>query len=565
MSAFQDMVGGGADCSSGNPVNGLMKRFGQDRSLQQDRFSQDMSASSSRGAFRGAAGPGVMERNFTEEFLAEGGVMVEDMYNFDQLGHELDHIQGMPGGPMHGDWTADFMKQPELQSGGVDPHFAEFENVFRQHQNPNIQAGWEDEFARYEQENVNLLPSETAEFDRAFEEAKQGASWEQEFSGQNNTWAGEFETQHADELKGNADAEGLSNEFVYSEGQKEFNSIWDDSDEEVEAYKNLDEDQEWSKLQNEWDKQSAGANHPMYNEYHFQENNPYLANPTLLKDDSQAVDLNDSILMLEAKVQLNPQDGLSWNQLGIRQQENEREPEAIAALRRAIDIDPTILEAWIALAVSYTNESLRNDAYEALQSWISNHPRYHEIINTQGSMDRDRHTAVTNLFLDAARQGSQDVDPDVQVGLGVLLNISEEYDKAVDCFQTALASKPNDYLLWNKLGATLANSNDPARAIDAYFNALEINPSYIRARYNLAVSCINLGQHREAAEHLLQALALQSGDDTGKGKLPQSGDVGMSSNVWDTLRMTLYMINRPDLAARCDSRDLQSFRGEFDF
>ncbi|ORX94704.1 TPR-like protein [Basidiobolus meristosporus CBS 931.73] len=562
MSAFQDLVGGGADCSSGNPMSGLMKRFGQDRSLQQDRFGPDMSASSSRGAFRGPAGPGVIERNFTEEFLSEGGVMVEDMYNFDQLGHELDHIQGMPGGPVPGDWAADFMKQPELQAGGVDPHFAEFEEVFRQHQNPNIQAGWEDEFARYEQENTALLPNETEEFDRAFEQAKQGASWEQEFERQDNSWAGEFETQHANELQGD---NSLSNEFVYSEGRKEFNSVWDDSDEEVDEIKHLDEDQEWSKLQGEWDKQSLGANHPMYNEYHFQENNPFLANPSLIKEDTLAADLNESILMLEAKVQLDPQDGLAWNRLGIRQQENEREPEAIAALRRAINIDPTILEAWIALAVSYTNENLRSDAYDSLQSWISNHPQYHDIINGQNSMDRDRHTAVTNLFLEAARQRSQDVDPDVQVGLGVLLNISEEYSKAVDCFQAALASKPNDYLLWNKLGATLANSNDPGRAIDAYFNALEINPSYIRARYNLAVSCINLGQHHEAAEHLLQALALQSGDGNGKGKLPPSGDSGMSSNVWDTLRMTLYMINRPDLASRCDSRDLQSFRGEFDF
>ncbi|KAK9711824.1 hypothetical protein K7432_007550 [Basidiobolus ranarum] len=140
-----------------------------------------------------------------------------------------------------------------------------------------------------------------------------------------------------------------------------------------------------------------------------------------------------------------------------------------------------------------------------------------------------------------------------------MLNITEEYDKAIDCFRAALASRPNDYLLWNKLGATTANSQKPAEAIDAYFKALELNPAYIRARYNLAVSCINLGQYHEAAEHLLQALALQGGDDGSPNKAM------MSEEIWDTLRLSVEWLNRPDLVDRCMERNLEGFRGEFAF
>lgn len=91
----------------------------------------------------------------------------------------------------------------------------------------------------------------------------------------------------------------------------------------------------------------------------------------------------------------------------------------------------------------------------------------------------------------------------------------------------------------------MANSRDAPSAINAYFNALEINPAYVRARYNVAISCINLGQQQEAAEHLLTALALQQQNNSGASTIidDQGNTVnvpgGMSDNIWGTLRVLM--------------------------
>ena len=72
-------------------------------------------------------------------------------------------------------------------------------------------------------------------------------------------------------------------------------------------------------------------------------------------------------------------------------------------------------------------------------------------------------------------------------------------------------------------------------AIDAYYKALELKPTFVRCRYNLGVSCINIGCYKEAAEHLLGALSMHvvGGSRDNTSALQQTN---VSENLWDTLR-----------------------------
>lgn len=136
-----------------------------------------------------------------------------------------------------------------------------------------------------------------------------------------------------------------------------------------------------------------------------------------------------NVLQHEASVLEDPRDARAWFSLGIRQQENERDDQAIHALLQGIRLEPSLREAYLALAVSYANEGDLLEAHNVLEKWISIFENAGEDIASQSSPRNgkmQRHETLANTLMEMARMAPHgDIDADIQIALGVLFNASE--------------------------------------------------------------------------------------------------------------------------------------------
>jgi peroxin-5 len=326
----------------------------------------------------------------------------------------------------------------------------------------------------------------------------------------------------------------------------------------------------WHEMQQDWDAFEATTTgvKPIAN-YQFQTNNPYLLGDLSTTHHhsshmTEAQRVYESVLELEAAVQQDPTSAAAWFELGVKQQENEREAKAIQALQHSINLDPSHLPAWLALSISHTNDSNRMGTYNAVREWVLRNQKYQDVVShtTLRSDSPGNFTRLVDVLIVMARSADQKggVDADVQIALAVLLNTTEDYAKAEDCFLTALAVRPEDWLLYNRVGATMANHGQAEEALQYYHRALELNPAYIRARFNLGISCINLRRYEEAASHILDALVLQDCDGVADATGMNDKRGVTSSTLWESLKTTSLHLQRADLAALCDRRDLDGFR-----
>lgn len=615
---------GGAECSTGrNPLAQLTKTFTQvDHSLQQDRMVAGKPMAASGGLRTQGGEMGQMDSQFNDFHAAQNANSAFDFGDMRAGLEDFRHHAPMHSGPMTADtWAAEFntltpMEQarmpPALRPG---PEFnpAEFEAFQHQARMQNTRMGTptaapaaQTQFYRPQQfqgyqhfnnlgrfHNHTPLHVHSPPAVQQQQHQQQGKGKERMVELDEQNWAAQFEAMEKAEvldeetMNKNIDAE------LQQHGEdgmfEDFQSVWKGIQDEQLANGLTDINPEWI---SEFDSQktwstdlSSTKSMPNSGEYLFEQDNPYMSLDDPFQEGKRLMETGGNLslaaLAFEAAVQKKADHVEAWTYLGSCQAQNEKETPAIRALETALRLDPQNLNAMMGLAVSYTNEGYDTTAYSILERWLGT--KYPELTRDSPpttNVDRQAlHQRVIDLFIRAAQLSpeGQQMDSDVQVGLGVLFYGDEEYDKAVDCFNAALIydydARDKNHLLWNRLGATLANSGRSEEAINAYERALTINPNFVRARYNLGVSCINIGCFEQAAQHLLGALAMHKvaedkarSDAQSMGMDPDRITHNQSTNLFDTLRRVFSQMGRKDLADKVmNGMDVDIFRQEFDF
>lgn len=607
--------GGAADCSAnGNALAQFNKHTQQDRSLQRQSANQQGIAHNG-GAFRQENSMNPNERMNMEQFMSKG--QHHNTFQFQPMKHELNMIQhqqvpnAMPN-TMPNSWGQEFQTHtpspvsrhstPMANQGMKEPNSAWASEFRQQPRGNNVEEARAEHYTGLssmmmpsyrptmgmgmgmgmgmtgamssnpllQKNREELTPDQQIDWDNQFKEAEEFA-----------------QEVNAERQKGNESPEIV----IDDKYQATFQEVWDSlNSEEVENdllnqqyedFKNTQKDlfpADMSQWERDFAKYASTRAH--FGDYQFedakqnqfmdlpQDQDPFEIGLQLMENGAK---LSEAALAFEAAIQRNESHIDAWLKLGEVQTQNEKEIAGISALEKCLELHPENLEALMTLAISYINEGYDNAAFATLERWIST--KYPQVAEKARQVnptidDEDRFSLnkrVTELFLNAAQlsPNQANMDPDVQMGLGVLFYANEEFDKTIDCFKAALNIKPNDAVLWNRLGASLANSNRSEEAVNAYFKALELKPTFVRARYNLGVSCINVGCYKEAAEYLLSGLAMHQVEGADSNSTLSHNQ---SSSLMETLKRAFIAMDRRDLLEQVrPGMDLDQFRSEFKF
>lgn len=180
----------------------------------------------------------------------------------------------------------------------------------------------------------------------------------------------------------------------------------------------------------------------------------------------------------------------------------------IAALRRALDIDPFFDGAYYSLGNAYGGMGDHDRAVAAFRRVAALVPDHVFAYNNIGNAlrGRDKQTAALAAYERAIRSAPDQPDPRIQAGL--TLQRLARPDEALARHQVAVTLDPAKVEGALNFGNVLLERGDAAAAARWFRRAARLRPDYADARGNLAAALRDLDQSETAMRHYRVALAL---------------------------------------------------------
>jgi uncharacterized protein (TIGR03032 family) len=86
--------------------------------------------------------------------------------------------------------------------------------------------------------------------------------------------------------------------------------------------------------------------------------------------------------------------------------------------------------------------------------------------------------------------------PNAMYNLGVALGDAEKYSEASACLEKVVAAEPERAEVYNSLAYVVSRQRQPRKAIEYCERAIELQPEYAQARFNLGMNLLQIGDYK---------------------------------------------------------------------
>ncbi|MDQ6787277.1 MAG: tetratricopeptide repeat protein [Acidobacteriota bacterium] len=217
---------------------------------------------------------------------------------------------------------------------------------------------------------------------------------------------------------------------------------------------------------------------------------------------------------------------------------------ALVFFEKAVEIDPNYAESWYQAGFCYGILGRHNEALKASRQAARLRPDWAETFINIGasSFALGQYKDAADAYRQAAKLNQYSAD--IQYSLGLALNKLNRADEEILAFKRAVALKPDhagaierlglayfkqnrfkealaafeqlkiyktDAKTYNYLGESYFESGDTDASLDAFNNAVAVNPNFDKARFNLGRAYLKKGD-RDSAEAQYEILKNSKSD-----------------------------------------------------
>ncbi len=256
--------------------------------------------------------------------------------------------------------------------------------------------------------------------------------------------------------------------------------------------------------------------------------------------------LRQAIATCQEILEIQPNSADAYRILGESYEAEDNFDEAMSAYTKALEIQPKYAEVHAFLGQLYSQKRWFAEAVNQYQQGIDLGLKWPEVYYNLGNIKHQYgdlegaincyETAIIlkpnylkaylslGIILELQRNYLAAVDvyrelirlkPDfveAYNNLGGVLAALNRTEEAIKVYKEALVLKPDSPNLYNNLGFTLLKNN-PIEAIAAYHRAIELDPNFIKAHYNLGKALQIIGEHEWAVKYFQEVIRLKGEKD----------------------------------------------------